>query len=68
MFGAAYNAIVERCWWASAFCLCLAVVFRSGRWLQSDKGVPQEVLVVGTMVALMLANGVWLLAGHPGVP
>jgi hypothetical protein len=68
LFGAAYNAIVERSWWGTGFCLCLAAVFRIGRWLQAGKRVPQEVLVVAGGVTLMLASGVWLLSGHPGVP
>jgi hypothetical protein len=68
MFGVAYNAIVERSWWATGFCLGLAAAFRIGRWLQANRRVPQEVLVVGGALTLMLANGAWLLFGHPGVP
>jgi hypothetical protein len=33
LFGAAYNAVIVRSWWGTAFCLGLAVVFRLGRWM-----------------------------------
>lgn len=26
LFGAIYNAIIARCWWAVAFCLAVAVI------------------------------------------
>jgi integral membrane sensor domain MASE1 len=67
VMGAAYNAIVERSWWATLFCLGLASVFWLGRWLDANRIVSRDVLVVGGGVSVIIASTAWLLAGHPGV-
>jgi len=66
IFGAAYNAIVERSLWATAFCLGLAVMFRAGRWLMK-RGVPRDLVVVCGTFVVLLGSVVWVFAGTPGL-
>lgn len=74
LFGAGYNAVVERSWRATVFCLALAAAFRLGRWVLTNEEAHEwwarhkDVLVVGGAFAVMIGNVVWFLAGHPGVP